>query len=359
LASDCPAGPEVPLVRRSPSAPSPLISSEPSNDSFQLSPASSLDWGHSVVHAPRRPSASSPLISREPSKDSFRLSPASSLERGHSVVHAPQELCAPPAAPMNLEAKEVQPQDFLAQSTGDADDPTSHSPHFPNADPAVADAPHAEVVKGGNDHDAGVADVDQDAVVGHDAGAADVDQDAVVGAPEKEDKGVHLVTPPEQGVDTNAGRKAVKTPRLRDGNSGGVGGGAKKGEKDDGADVAKGEWVCTECSNVNWSFRIMCNRCRAPPRGQHAGSPQESAAARGTPHHAATPARGTPHSAATPARGTPHSFSKGGGSVLTPFSSSVIPRDHRRYVANERTPVCLLIRYDANIHHVTSGGFYE
>ena len=242
-------------------------------------------------------STSAPITfqSLEPLKNTSELSPASPLEKGHSIVHATHELVAPPEAPMNLEAKEVQSQESVVRSTGNPPDidMTSRSPHLPAADPAVTVAPHAESVESGKDQD---------------PDAAAVDQNAVVGAPEKEDEGVLPATPPGQGIDTHAGRKAVKTPRRSDGNSGG-GAGLEKGGKDGVANVAKGEWVCAECLNVNWSFRMMCNRCRAPTRGQHAGSPQESTAASSTQRSAATPARGTPHSAATRVRGTPHSLS--------------------------------------------------
>ena len=37
---------------------------------------------------------------------------------------------------------------------------------------------------------------------------------------------------------------------------------AKTGKKH--LDIRKGDWQCPKCSNLNFSFRVLCNRCKLP-----------------------------------------------------------------------------------------------
>lgn len=207
---------------------------------------------------------------------------------------------------------------FPTPPTLDLDPPLSNTPAVDDGEvgsmPAAArEAARRVLSTPGTVHSSGSGEEVKDAQEGGGDEGADDDKgkDGKGGEGEGEEGDTNTNTP-QDGDGGAAGGAAGGGGGAGRGGGRHPGGGGSKPELNE-AKGEKREWLCTSCSNVNWSFRKACNRCQAP-RG---GGSQDA-----VPFLAYPPARGEPMSSAS--KGTPRS-------VLTPFSSSAIPRDHRRF----------------------------
>jgi hypothetical protein len=115
---------------------------------------------------------------------------------------------------------------------------------------------------------------------------------------------------------------------------------------------SESEWNCSQCSNVNWSFRTVCNRCQTPRNGNSVlqspnapfdHPPQEFNKAR--THHVGIAVYSNSRHVVGQNTGpvSPGMHSGDDRSVLPKFSSPAIPRDYKRCFACVCLCVCVSV----------------